>query len=137
MPSYDVGMRASEENDAYNEKTGRLLQALEQNSQLLASLLRMYDGARADISDDALKQHVDEARMNVAKARLALSEHVTSPTHLSRRYRVINSDTGLDIDSFTEDFEVARWTAIQRMTESAATTFELLELQPDGTWCRI
>lgn len=125
-------MRASQENDLHAEKTRRLILALEQKNQELVEALSQEpsgDPAPSDYSERVLS-----ARQAVDAARHALTSHVTAPKQHARNYRIIDPKSGLELDTFASDFEVAPWTANQRMTKRFIGEFALQEQQPDGSW---
>lgn len=134
---YDVRMRASQENDLHEQETRRLLGVLEQKNRELSEL--MAHEPSEDMSIKNLDQvngseGVLTARAAVVAAKRQLDAHVTAPKHLVRNYRILESESGEELDHFTDDYEIAPWTAAQRMRMRSINHYVLQEQQPDGTW---
>lgn len=119
-------MRASEEHDLHNHETRRLLGVLEQKDRQLAGLIAGDPGGSAEA--------VLSANDDVTAARRALDEHVTRSTHFVRNYRILDLDSGKEMDHFTVDYEVAPWTANRLMAAKHIRRYDLQEQQWDGSW---
>lgn len=135
---YDVRMRASEEHRSHDEETRQLISALEQKDRQLAEVMAAEPGGTAAMENRTVlvshNKDVKSASEAVVEARKALDEHVKKSTHFVRNYRIIDPNSGADLDSFTVDYEVAPWAASKRMAGKQISHYDLQEQQPDGTW---
>lgn len=118
-------MRAAEEHSQHNDETLRLLGLLEQKQR---------EEARLKTEEPADGKKVSVAREAVEAARAALKGHATKAIDFVRDYRILDRQSGAELDRFTADYEVAPWTASKLMADKLVKRYDLQEQQPDGTW---
>ncbi|WP_156642494.1 hypothetical protein [Arthrobacter sp. B6] len=131
-------MRASEAYRRYNDETDRLIGMLLQKERELAERVAAEPGGAAAIKDRSVLVHSNEdlrsAAAAVLAARKALGEHSQQSTHFVRNYKILDLESGEELDSFTVDHELAPWNASKRMKEKQISRYDLQEQLPDGTW---
>lgn len=135
---YYVCMRATEAYRRYNDETVRLIGMLQQKERELAEKVAVEPGGTAAIKDPSVLVHSNEdlrsAGEAVLAARKALDEHSQQTTHFVRNYKILDLESGEELDSFTVDHELAPWNASKRMKEKRISRYDLQEQLPDGTW---
>ncbi|WP_146072579.1 hypothetical protein [Arthrobacter sp. 4R501] len=131
-------MRASEEHNKHNDETRRLLGLLEQKNRELADTIAEESGGTASrangVASVSSNKDVLAAGVAVGDVRKALDDHVRRSTHFVRNYKIVDLQSGVALEEFTVDYELAPWTASKRMAKKQVYKYDLQEQQPDGSW---
>jgi hypothetical protein len=131
-------MRASEAYRRHNDETDRLIGVFQQKERELAEKLNAELGGAEAIANHSVLVHsnadIRAAGEAVLAARQSLDEHSRKSINFIRNYKILDLNSGAELDSFTVDHEMAPWHASKRMGEKQISRYDLQEQLPDGTW---